>query len=90
VAPPSFRRLRGFSFDPSLATQLDTALIAEVTFKVPWEKNLKEGPVGQYVEVVDYDPATGCFYAPLNLNDPNILAQDGLAPSEGNPNSTNR
>jgi hypothetical protein len=84
VPPPPFRRLRGFSFDPSLATQLDTAVFAEVTFKVPWEK-LEIGPVGEYVEVVDYDPATGCFYLPVDLNDGNVLAQDGLAPDEGNP-----
>src|SRR5262245_44649047 len=84
VAPPPFRRLRGFSFDPSLATQLDTAVFAQATFKVPWEK-LGIGPVGEYVEVVDYDAATGCFYLPVNLDDPNVLAQDGLAPDEGNP-----
>jgi hypothetical protein len=34
---------------------------------------------------VDYDPATNCFYAPVDLNDPYLLATDGLAPSEGNP-----
>jgi hypothetical protein len=82
--PPPFRRLRGFSFDPSLATQIETAVFAEVTFKVPWEK-LERGPVGDYVEVVDYDPATRCFYTPVDLDDPNVLAQDGLAPDEGNP-----
>jgi hypothetical protein len=59
VAPPTFRRLRGYSYDPSLATQLETAVFAEVTFKVPWEKDLREGPVGQYVEVVDYVPEKG-------------------------------
>ncbi len=85
VTPPPSRRLRGYSFDPSLANQLDTAIFAEVTFRVPWEKVLGKGPIGEYVEVVDFDPATGCFYAPVDLNDPNILAQDGLAPSEGTP-----
>jgi hypothetical protein len=85
VTPPAFRRLRGYSFDPSLATQIDTAIFAEVTFQVPWERGLQKGPVGEYVEVVDFDPATGCFYAPVDLNDPNILAQDGMAPSEGTP-----
>jgi hypothetical protein len=53
-------------------------------YKVPWE-NLAPGPVGEYVEVVDYDPPSGGFYAPLNLNDPRVLAQNGLTPSEGNP-----
>lgn len=84
LPPPAYRCLRGYSFDPSLCTRLDTALIAEVSFKVPWEK-LEPGPVGEYLEVVDYDPASGCFYDPVELDDAHVLAQDGLAPSEGNP-----
>jgi len=82
-APP-YRRLRAYTFDPSLATQLDTALINETVLRVPWEP-LAPGPVGEYVEVVDYDPASGCFYKPVDLTDRFMLAQDGLAPSEGNP-----
>ena len=35
--------------------------------------------------MIDHDPASGCFYAPVDLNDPHLLATDGLAPSEGNP-----
>ena len=34
---------------------------------------------------MDFDPASGCFYAPVDLDDPAVLAQHGLAPSEGNP-----
>ena len=41
--------------------------------------------MGEYVEVLDFDPASGCWYEPVDLNDLEILAQDGLAPSEGNP-----
>ena len=82
--PPTHRLLRGYAFDPSLATQLETALVSEITYKVPWEK-LEKGPIGQYVEVVDYDPPSACFYAPVDLNHPSILAQNGLQPSEGNP-----
>ncbi|HEX8829634.1 MAG TPA: hypothetical protein VF705_00620, partial [Longimicrobium sp.] len=83
-APP-FRMLRGYAFDPSLSTQLETAVVNEVVFRARWERSLGAGPVGEYLEVVDYDPASGCFYAPVDLNQPVILAQDGLAPSEGNP-----
>src|SRR6185503_1902678 len=79
------RRLRGYSFDPSLSVQLETALVNEAVFKVRWEKELEKGPVGEYVEVVDYDPASKVFYAPVDLNDPYVLAQDGLMPSESNP-----
>jgi hypothetical protein len=76
--------LRVYSFDPSLATQLETAVLNQATIKVPWEE-LGSGPVGEYLEVVDCDPPSGCFYAPIDLNDGYLLAQDGLAPSEGNP-----
>ena len=82
---PPFRSLRGYSIDPSLATSLETASISEVVFDVPWEEGLKRGPVGEYLEVVDVDPASGCYYDPVDLNDPTILAQDGLPPSEGTP-----
>jgi hypothetical protein len=82
---PTSRRLRVYAFDPSLSVQTDTLAISEVTLKIPWEIDLKPGPVGEYIEVVDIDPASGCVYPPVNLNDPALLAQDGLAPSEGYP-----
>jgi hypothetical protein len=70
--------------DPSLATDLDTVPISEITLCVPWEK-LGPGPVGEYLEVVDFDPASACFYQPVDLDDCRLLAQDGLPPSEGTP-----
>jgi hypothetical protein len=82
-APP-FRRLRVFAFDPSLSRHLDTSSINQLTLEVPWER-VEKGPVGEYLEVVDVDPSSGCFYDPVDLNDPHLLGQDGLAPSEGNP-----
>lgn len=85
-SPPPFRWLRGYAFDPSLSTTLDTAGMNQTTFAVPWEK-LHPGPVGEYIEVVDHDPASGRFYEPVNLDHPHVLAQDGLAPSESSPQS---
>jgi hypothetical protein len=82
--PPPARRLRGYSIDPSLTTNLDTASISTVTFRVPWEP-LEPGPVGEYLEVIDTDPASGCYYEPVNLDEAALLAQDGLPPSEGTP-----
>lgn len=82
---PPFRRLRGYAFDPSLSLKLDTASINHTVFEVPWETGLTPGPCGEYVEVVDYDPASGCWYDPVDLNGVHLLAQDGYAPSEGNP-----
>jgi hypothetical protein len=84
-APPPVRRLTAYAFDPSLATRKKTADVNTVVVTIPFEKDLQAGPVGEYLEVIDVDPATGCAYAPVNLNDPYLLAQDGLVPSEGNP-----
>jgi hypothetical protein len=83
VRTPPYRRLRVYAVDPSFSTRLDTAGINEVALKVRWE-DLKDGPVGEYLAVEDVDAADRT-YAPVNLNDPRLLAQDGWAPSEGNP-----
>ncbi|MEN6425829.1 MAG: hypothetical protein ABFE13_10730 [Phycisphaerales bacterium] len=52
---------------------------------IPTVHDLQPGPVGEYLEIIDYDPASRCYYDPVDLNDPSLLAQDGLTPSEGNP-----
>lgn len=82
---PAFRRLRGYAIDPSLSAQLETRTVSEIVFQVPWEPDLSPGPSGEYLEVIDTDPSSGCFYEPVNLNDPRLLAQDGLPPDEGSP-----
>ncbi|HMG92323.1 MAG TPA: hypothetical protein VK589_19835, partial [Chryseolinea sp.] len=66
VDPPTYRKIRIFAFDPSLATRLETAEMNQLIIQIPWE-DLDKGPVGEYVEVVDYDPASGVFYEPVNL-----------------------
>jgi hypothetical protein len=58
---------------------------AELSPGVDADAGLRPGPIGEYLEVIDYDPASGCFYAPIDLDSPLVLAQDGLAPTEGNP-----
>ncbi|HYL58077.1 MAG TPA: S8 family serine peptidase [Candidatus Acidoferrales bacterium] len=83
--PPATRNLRVFAFDPLLGAQPDTVGLNETTLDVVWEEDLAPGPVGEYVEVVDVDPATGVCYAPVDLNRPLPLAHDGLSPSESNP-----
>lgn len=82
--PPTERRLRVFAFDPAASLSAATAGIATTTIQVPWE-DVEPGPSGEYVEVIDHDPASGCFYAPIDLNNPRLLATDGLAPAEGDP-----
>ena len=81
---PVHRRLRGYAFDPSYANQLDAIGINTVVYPIRWE-DLQAGPIGEYVAVIDVDPASGVFYPPVDLDDPRLLAQDGLPPSESNP-----
>jgi hypothetical protein len=87
-APP-MRRLRVYAFDPQASTRLDTAGVNVATIKLSWEQSwedqLQPGPINDYLEVIDIDPVSGQFYDPVDLNHPHLLAQDGLAPSEGDP-----
>jgi hypothetical protein len=85
VLPSPPRRLRVYALDPSVAKSLESVAVNETVLSIPWEENLAPGPVGEYLEVVDVDPASNRLYDPVNLNEPKLLAQDGWAPSEGNP-----
>ncbi len=87
ILDPTHRRLRVYAKDPSLAKQLDTADISEVTLDVRWE-DTKRGPEGEYLKVIDNERSrrSGPYnYQGVDLNEPRLLAQDGWAPSEGNP-----
>ena len=84
VTTPVYRQLRGYAIDPSLSQDLATATVNQVLFRLPWEA-LQPGPIGEYLEVIDYDPASKCYYEPVDLDQPYLLAQDGLVPSEGTP-----
>jgi hypothetical protein len=98
--PPATRQLQVFAFDPSLSTEMANFEVSEVVTRVPWERErrwmtkhgklatepgLLPGPTGDYLEVVDVDPASNCAYEPVDLDDPHLLVTNGLPPSEGNP-----
>jgi hypothetical protein len=85
IPEPAFRRLRIYAYDPGQQTDPTMFDVSVATVSVPWERDLKPGPIGEYVEVVDVDPASNACYAPVDLNHPNILHESGLAPSESNP-----
>lgn len=92
IPTPPFRKLRGYAIDPSLSTTLATTQVNQLVYKVKWEELSPRDdearasyPAGEYLEIVDFDPATGRFYEPVNLDDPHLLAQDGYAPSVSNP-----
>jgi subtilisin family serine protease len=81
---PVNRRLQAYAFDPSFSGSFATYEFNRVTLDVPWEE-LGPGPKGEYIEVIDHDPSSGCFYPAVNLEHPQLLATDGLAPSAGSP-----
>ena len=58
-----------------------------LTVSVPYELGLKEGPEGELLRVVDFDPVRKSWYAMVDLDEPYVLAQDGLQPAEGDPRS---
>jgi hypothetical protein len=84
VPHPIFRKLRVFAIDPGMTARFETAVLNEMTLAIPWEE-LEPGPIGEYVAVVDEDESGVRLHEPVDLNDLHILAQDGLAPSDGNP-----
>jgi hypothetical protein len=81
---PVYRYLRGYALDPGFSTHLDTAGINEVVYRIPYEA-LEPGPIGEYIDVLDFDPASGCWYEPVDLREEAVATQQGLAPSEAIP-----
>ena len=84
IRPPATRPLRVYAFDPLIGARLETMDLNETTIPVNWE-DVRPGPVGEYFEVVDVDPASGVTYAPIDLNVPLLLSQGGLRPAAANP-----
>jgi len=84
VNAPVYRFLRGYVLDPGFSTRLDTALVNEVVYRIPFE-HVEPGPIGDYIEVLDFDPPSDCWYEPVDLTAEAIASQNGLAPSEGSP-----
>ena len=78
--PPRRRFLRAYALDP-LRSELDQS---QVTLDIPYEA-LDPGPSGALVKVIDYDPTRDCWYQPVDLDDPNVVGQAGMAPSESDP-----
>jgi len=48
-------------------------------------EKLPSVPIGEYLEVVDFDPSSNCFYEPVDLHHSFLLAEDGLSPSQSIP-----
>ena len=80
AAAPRERVLRVYAFDPSRGARLDNHL----AIRVPYEP-LAKGPVGGKVAVIDYDAGNRCYYEGVTLDALSILGEQGLAPSEADP-----
>jgi hypothetical protein len=80
VPAPLYRPLKAFAFDPSCGRGFGNYM----TLQVPYEQ-LRPGPVGSYLAVIDYDGTNNCYYEPVDLNDPTVLIRNGLDPSESDP-----
>lgn len=81
IPEPERRLLRTFAFDP-MTTRLSGKFLV---VSVAYESQLQPGPAGDLLTVVDYDPAREVWYQPVDLNDPAVLAQDGLLPDDSDP-----
>ncbi len=89
LPPPTTRWLRVYAFDPYASLELGSAKFSHATVPLAWndptEEAIGPGPVNDYLEVIDIDPCSRQFYEPVDLNAPEVLAQGGLPPSEGDP-----
>ena len=89
ILKPKYRRLRGYATDPSLSLQLATADSNEIIIPVTWEP-LDPGPMGEYLEVIDHDPATGVFTLRSTLKTPISWPTTGSRPTPATPVSISR
>ena len=78
---PPTRCLKVYAMDPSAGNYMGNVM----PINIRWECDLKPGPVGKKIAIVDYDGANKRYYPPIDLNDLRILARDGLDPSESDP-----
>src|SRR3954452_682187 len=77
---PSYRPLKIYAFDPTRGRKLNNY----TTLKVRCE-NVRPGPIGDYIAVIDYDASNKKYYAPADLDSPEVLIGGGLDPSESDP-----
>jgi hypothetical protein len=77
---PTLRPLKVYAFDPSAGRLLGNSMTIEVEYEP-----LERGPIGRKLAVIDYDGSLKTWYEPVDLDDPLILIQDGLEPTQSDP-----
>ena len=80
VPQPVTRRLQVYGVDPSGAKSANN----QITVAVPWEP-LEPGPPERRSQSSTTTRANQCYYPPVDLDDPLLLANDGLDPTESDP-----
>lgn len=80
---PERRALRIYAFDPMLARSGDLRVVIEVPYRdiTCGEQSFHD----DRLEVMDYDAATDHFYRVIDLDDPRVAMQQGVDPSESDP-----
>jgi hypothetical protein len=78
---PKRRPLKIYASDPMIGRNLGNRARVDIEN----EEALRPGPSGERISVVDFNASTGKYYPPVDLNDPHLLMQGGLEPSESDP-----
>ena len=80
VSQPSARPLKVYAFDPSAGYLMGNIMSISLNYE-----KLLPGPVGKKLAVVDFDGANGTYYKPIDLDDPQVLINGGIDPTESDP-----
>ena len=74
------RPLKIFAIDPMLARGRSEGIQIDVENEI-----LQPGPLGERLQVVDFDGAHDRFYPPVDLDHPDVMMRGGMDPSESDP-----
>lgn len=77
---PKRRPLKIYASDPMAGRRSGEQARVDVE-----NETLMPGPVGERLMVVDYNASTGKYYPPIDLDNPALLMQGGLNPTESDP-----
>ncbi len=77
---PKRRPLKIYASDPMTGRNLGNRARVDVE-----NEKLLAGPTGERIMVVDYNSTTEKYYRPVNLDDPALLMQGGIEPTESDP-----